>query len=58
MTEDQIERIAENRMDALDRDYLKGRLDSETYDKKVAELDEWVKSEIRRNSLALSRMEA
>lgn len=58
MTEDQIERIAENRMDALDRDYLKGRLDSETYDKKVAELDEWVKSEIHRNSLALSRMEA
>lgn len=56
MTEDQIERIAEHKMDILDRDYQKGRLDSETYDQKVKELDEWVKSEIHRNSLALSRM--
>lgn len=45
MTEDQIEREAERRMDRLDARYLRGEISSEAYDKGVRELDEWAQAE-------------
>lgn len=55
MTENQIETMAERRMDRLDRDFLSNKIDSTEYDDKVSEIRIWVKSEIQNNSLALFR---
>lgn len=45
MTEHQIEREAERRMDRLDASYLKGEITSEAYDKAIRELDEWAREQ-------------
>ncbi len=39
MTEDQIERLAERRMDALDREYLAGGLTEAEYQSEVDAID-------------------
>lgn len=40
MTEDAIERRAERHMDHLDRLFLSGAIDQETYDKGIREINE------------------
>lgn len=47
MTEEQIERHAESRMNALDRELMAGRLDQSEYDLKVRQLDVWVQDRHR-----------
>lgn len=39
-----IEDKAERMMDRLDKEYMSGRINQETYEKKVAEIEEWVRS--------------
>lgn len=58
MTENQIERIAEQRMDRLDREYLNTVMDSNTYDEEVRKIKDWADAEYRKISLAPFRMEA
>jgi hypothetical protein len=41
MTEEQIERIVERRMDSLDRQLMNGQLSQADYDILVQELDAW-----------------
>ena len=41
MTEDQIERCVESRMDSFDHMFMSGRLSQAEYDAKVKELDAW-----------------
>lgn len=48
MTEDQIERAVERRMDVLDRHLMSGELSSERYTLAVCELDEWAAEQLRR----------
>lgn len=43
MTEDQIERVVERRIDAIDKRYLAGELTEEDYREKIREVDEWAK---------------
>lgn len=43
MSEEQIERIAEQRMDALDRRLLAGELTQVDYDLEVKRLDQWAR---------------
>jgi hypothetical protein len=45
MTEQEIERVAERRMNMLDRHLLVGNINQEQYDQLVQDLDEWAKSE-------------
>ena len=47
MTEDQIERAVERRMDALDRHLMSGELSQAKYDLAVCELDEWAEEQYR-----------
>jgi hypothetical protein len=44
MTEEQIERIAERKMDQLDAKLLNGKLSQAEYDAAVKELDRWLDS--------------
>lgn len=44
MTENQIEIIAELRMDRLDKQFLKGPMTQEEYDKAVQEIEEWTRT--------------
>ena len=46
MTEDQIERTVESRMDRLDRRYLAGALTEIEYKTAVAELDAWAEAQL------------
>ena len=48
MTEAQIERHAERVMDGLDRLLLKGEIDQENYDRRVLDLNQWVKNQPRK----------
>lgn len=48
MNEDDAERIAERRMDRLDREFLADRITREEYDRKVKEIDEYDRLGIRR----------
>ena len=48
MTEEQIERTAQIRMDALDRRLLNGELRQDNYDRLVVLLDEWAKAQYDR----------
>jgi hypothetical protein len=41
MTEEQIERVVERRMDSLDRQLMNGQLSQADYDILVQELDAW-----------------
>lgn len=43
MTEDQIERVVERRIDAIDKRYLAGEWTEEEYREKIREVDEWAK---------------
>lgn len=52
MTEEQIERRAEWRMDALDRELIAGRMDQSEYDLAVKRLDVWVQDRHREVSRA------
>jgi hypothetical protein len=45
MTEEQIERTAERRMNMLDRHLLVGNINQEQYDQLVQDLDNWSKEE-------------
>jgi hypothetical protein len=45
MTEDQIERRVETRMNALDRKLLMGVLTQDDYDLAVKQLDQWAQAE-------------
>lgn len=47
MTEDQIERTVERRMDSLDKRYMAGDLDRPAYDAAVQELDRWAQEQAR-----------
>lgn len=48
MTEDKIERIAERRMDSLDRRYLAGEISPAEYHAGVKDLDAWAIGKARR----------
>lgn len=48
MTEEQIERRVESRMDALDRKLMRGELTQTDYDKAVSELDAWASEQYRK----------
>jgi CO dehydrogenase/acetyl-CoA synthase beta subunit len=48
MTEEQIERIAERRMNMLDRNYIVGNINQDQYDQLVKDLDDWAKDEYRK----------
>jgi GMP synthase PP-ATPase subunit len=48
MTEEQIERTVERRMDMLDRRYLAGDIPEDMYVKLVEDLDDWAKEEYRK----------
>jgi hypothetical protein len=39
MTEDQAERLAEHEMDRLDRRFMQGHINQDTYDKEVRSID-------------------
>jgi hypothetical protein len=45
MTEEQIERTAERRMNMLDRNLLVGNITQAQYDQLVQDLDDWSKEE-------------
>jgi hypothetical protein len=45
MTEAEIERIAERRMNMLDRNLLVGNISQEQYDQLVQDLEDWSKEE-------------
>jgi hypothetical protein len=45
MTEAEIERVAERRMNMLDRNLLVGNINQAQYDQLVKDLDEWTKLE-------------
>ena len=47
MTEDQIERICEKRMDELDFEYKNGFITEEVYHEEVRRLDRWAQEEYR-----------
>ena len=49
MTEDQIERAAERRMDRLDAAYLAGRMTDQDYRRAVRDLDVWTLAQERQN---------
>jgi hypothetical protein len=52
MTEDQIERIAERKMDALDKRFMAGELSQAEYDKAVKALDQWTKDQCKANKVS------
>lgn len=47
LTEDQIERHIELRMDRLDRKFMNSEMTQEEYDKRVKELDAWADQQFR-----------
>jgi len=47
VTEDQIERAVERRMDVLDRHLMSGELTTDRYMLAVCELDEWAAEQLR-----------
>lgn len=47
MTEEQIERIAERKMNRLDKELMNGSITQEEYNQEVRELDQWVNAEYR-----------
>jgi hypothetical protein len=47
MTEEQIERRVEKRTDAVDRDFMAGRLSQTEYDAAMRELTAWADREYR-----------
>jgi hypothetical protein len=49
MTEDQIERRVETRMNTLDRQFMSGELSQTEYDLAVKELDQWAKDQLDRD---------
>lgn len=53
MTEEQIERTVERRMNMLDRRYLAGDIPEAMYEQLVKDLDEWAKSEYRKMGRAM-----
>jgi hypothetical protein len=48
MTEQEIERTAERRMNMLDRNLIVGNINQEQYDQLVRDLDNWAKSEYQK----------
>lgn len=46
MTEDQIERAVERRMDSLDRQLLTGALSQAAYDKATRDMDAWAATQL------------
>jgi len=51
MTEAEIKRVVERRMDRLDLLLLDGALDQDHYQDAVADLTEWAERELRRPNL-------
>lgn len=47
MTEEQIERRAEQMMDRLDRDYLNSPMSQEEYEAGIRKIEIWVRGEYR-----------
>jgi hypothetical protein len=45
MSEEQIERLVEKRMDALDRSLMKGTMHQAEYDVEVKRLDRWAQQQ-------------
>lgn len=39
MSEDQIERMVEHKMDRLDKAYMRGNISEDDYNRKIAEID-------------------
>ena len=52
MTEEQIERIAERKMDNLDKALISGRMQQAEYDREVSTLDKWVCTQYRAAGVA------
>jgi len=48
MTEEQIERIAERKMNRLDMELMNGTITQEEYEQEVRDLDQWTKEELRK----------
>jgi hypothetical protein len=47
MTEDQIERAVERTTDAIDAQYMAGKLSESEYKDKLSKLDQWAEREYR-----------
>lgn len=47
MSEAQIERAVERHMNMLDRQFLNGEMDQDTYDREVSSLDRWAMEQYR-----------
>lgn len=50
MTEDQIERRVESRMNSLDRQLMSGSLSQKDYEREVKALDQWAADQYRANA--------
>ena len=48
LTEDQIERLVERRMDGFDRNLIAGHMSQIAYDTKVTDLNDWAETMYRK----------
>ena len=51
MTEDQLERSYESKMDRLDNGFLTGKYDNSQYDRELRKLNNWVDSQRRKYNI-------
>ena len=47
MNEDQIERRVERFVDVLDRAFMRGDIDQQTYDREIVIIDKWASQQLR-----------